>query len=243
MTASSPSPPILELRNVTVGYSRSVVLERIDLQLPWRAFTALLGANGSGKTTLLKTLAGILPPLSGTITRQRPQGGEPLLGYVPQRENLDPNFLFNSFEVALMGACGRVPPGRFYPASEKRWTLQCLEKTGAGSLAQERFSELSGGQKQRVLIARSLVTRADLLLLDEPTTGLDLAAAQSVLELLSDLHRTEDLTILMVSHDLQALRRHAQDAIWVHEGRVLQGRAEELLRHERVEELLHLQLP
>jgi ABC-type Mn2+/Zn2+ transport system ATPase subunit len=243
MTTESAVPPIVELRDVAVGYGRSVVLEQINLQLPWGAFTALLGANGSGKTTLLKTLAGILPPLHGSIARRRPQGGRPLLGYVPQRENLDPNFLFNSFEVAVMGACGRVRPGRFYPASERSWTLQCLERTGAGDLARERFSELSGGQKQRVLIARALVTRADLLLLDEPTTGLDLAAAQSVLELLSALHRTEDLTILMVSHDLQALRRHAQDVFWVHEGSVLQGRAEELLRHERVEELLHLQLP
>lgn len=242
--ADQQSPPsILNLHDVTVGYPGSPVLHSLNLRLARKAFAALLGANGSGKTTLLKTMAGIIPPLEGTLTRCLPDGGTPRVGYVPQREHLDPAFLFSSFQVALMGAAGRVPPGRSYTLEEKQWTLHCLQKTDAADFAHKRFSELSGGQKQRVLIARALVTRADLLLLDEPTTGLDPTATVSVLELLSELNRTEALTVLMVSHDLPSVRRYAQEVLWVHEGHILQGRTEDLLRHDRLAELLHLQLP
>jgi len=226
-----------------VGHTGRVVLDRLQLDLPRGSFHALLGANGSGKTTLLKTLAGILPPLAGTLRRQLPDLSEPVLGYVPQRESLDPVFLFNSYEVVLMGACGRVGPGRFYPVREKEWAHECLRRVDADDLARRRFSTLSGGQKQRVLIARALVTRPHLLLLDEPTTGLDPSASQALMDLLQALHQNQQLTVLMVSHDLQAVRRHIKDLLWIHEGRLLQGTCETLLEPTHVNELLHLQLP
>src|SRR3954464_14615378 len=104
---------VLTLNHVTVGYGRRVVLPDITLSLARGSFTALLGANGSGKSTLLKTVLGILPPMQGRIIFHPINGRPPVLGYMPQRESLDPIYPLSSFEIVLMAACGRVRPGRF----------------------------------------------------------------------------------------------------------------------------------
>lgn len=228
---------IVELQGVAVGYDRHAVLAGLDLQIARGTFTGLLGTNGSGKTTLLKTIAGILPPLAGSVTFHAPA----VLGYVPQRDQLDSVFLFSAFEVALMGVCGRVGAGRRIGSAERGRVLDCLRQTGADGFARERFAELSGGQKQRVLIARALAAQADFLLLDEPTAGIDAAATKAIMELLVQLHRERSLTILMVNHDLAAVRQTAQHIIWVRDGKLLQGPTAELLQRDQIEALLQLQ--
>ena len=227
----------MELQGVAVGYDRHAVLAGLDLQIARGTFTGLLGTNGSGKTTLLKTIAGILPPLAGSVTFHPPA----VLGYVPQRDQLDSVFLFSAFEVALMGVCGRVGAGRRIGSAERGRVLDCLRQTGADGFARERFAELSGGQKQRVLIARALAAQADFLLLDEPTAGIDAAATKAIMELLVQLHRERSLTILMVNHDLAAVRQTAQHIIWVRDGKLLQGPTAELLQRDQIEALLQLQ--
>lgn len=229
---------LLKLEGVSVGYGRHAVLSNLDLVLDRGAFTGLVGANGSGKSTLLRTILGVLPALSGRIEYVPRDGRPPVLGFVPQRESLDPAFLVSCEEVVLMGACGRVGPGRFFPRSEKDWAAQCLREVEAADLARRRFSELSGGQKQRVLIARALATKPDLLLLDEPTTGIDVATTHSILELLRRLHAEQGLSILMVNHDLPAMRRYVNDVIWIHNERLVRGPVTELLKREKVEEML-----
>lgn len=233
-----PELNLLELEGVTVGYGRQAVLSGLNLTLRRGAFTGLMGANGSGKSTLLRTILGIQPPLAGRVRFQGANGRPPILGYVPQREALDAAFLVSGIEVVLMGACGRVGAGRFYPRAEKAWARQCLRDVEAADLAHHRFSELSGGQKQRVLMARALATRPDLLILDEPTTGIDAGTTRAILELLRRLHGERGLTVLMVNHDLPAMRRYVNDVIWIHEGRLLRGPVSELLRREKVEEFL-----
>ena len=232
----------LTLEDVAVGYGRRVVLADVRLRITRGSFTGLLGANGSGKSTLIKTIIGVIPPLAGRVRFHPIDGCEPGLGYVPQRETLDSIFLLSSLEVVLMGASGRVAPGRFFGRPEREWARQCLEQTGAADLANRRFSELSGGQKQRVLVARALAAKPDFLLLDEPTAGIDAAASQAILELLRRIHERQKLTVLMVNHDLAAVRQCARDVIWLHEGKVLQGSAGELLTRDKVEEILKLQL-
>ncbi len=212
-----------------MGYGRQVVLPDVTLTLERGTFTGLVGANGSGKSTLLRTLLGIQPPLAGRVEFGREDGRTPVLGYVPQREALDPAFLISVQEVVLMGACGRVGPGRFYPRAEKEWAQACLREVGMEELARRRFAELSGGQKQRVLIARALATRPGLLVLDEPTTGVDTATTNSILELLRRLHAEQGLAVLMVNHDLPALRRCVNDVIWIHDGRLSRGPVSELI--------------
>ena len=232
---------ILHVHGLTVGYARRVVLSGVNLTLERGSFTGLLGANGSGKSTLLKTVLGIIPPIAGELELHSQNGRRPILGYVPQRESLDPIFLLSSFEVVLMGVCVRVGAGRFIGRSERNWAMQCLERTGAADLASRLFSQLSGGQKQRVLIARALATRPDLLMLDEPTAGIDAGATRAILDVLRELHERHGQTILMVSHDLTSVRQYAESVIWLHEGKVLHGPVSELLSRAKIEEIMDLE--
>ena len=234
--------PLVTLDKLTVGYERQPLLRDINLQLGRGRFIGLLGANGSGKSTLLKTVLGILPPLAGRIAFAPINGCQPVLGYVPQRETLDSIYPLSSFEVALMGVCGRVQPGRAIPKAEREWVGGCLEQTGVQDVAPTRFSQLSGGQRQRVLIARALAAKPDFLVLDEPTAGIDAAATQAIMELLSRLHAERQLTILMVSHDLAAVRRSVEEIVWLHQGKVLHGPVADLLSSEMIEAILELEL-
>ena len=227
---------LISLNRVSVGYHRRAILEDINLEVRRGACVGVLGPNGAGKTTLLKTLAGILAPVAGKV-----QASSFRVGYVPQRESLDPIFMVSSLEVVLMGVCGRIGPGRIITRTEKEWARQCLEQTGTANLARNRFSELSGGQKQRVLISRALANKPELLLLDEPTVGIDAAATEAVVTLLNQLHK-DGLTILMVNHDFAALRRSVDEVIWIEAGRIIQGPATEMLNREQLEKYLGLKL-
>ncbi|HUL50948.1 MAG TPA: metal ABC transporter ATP-binding protein [Candidatus Nitrosotalea sp.] len=232
----------LTLDHVAVGYGRQVVLPDVDLRLPRGSFTGLLGANGSGKSTLLKTILGILKPLRGQVLHNVVDGRTPVLGYMPQRESLDPIYPLSSFEVVLMAACGRVGPGRFIGRAERDHTRRCLAETGAENLGSRQFSQLSGGQKQRVLMARALATKPDFLLLDEPTAGIDAHATRAVMDVLQEIHARHKQTVLLVSHDLATVRQYARDVIWLHEGSVVHGPVSEMLTHEKIEQLLSLDL-
>ena len=233
--------PLVTLEHLSVGYGRLVVLADLQLTLKRGGFVGLLGANGSGKTTLLKTLLGIIPPVSGRVNLHHVDGHEPRFGYVPQRESFDALYLLSSFEVVLMGATQRVRPGQRFGSHEREFALDCLERTGTRNLSRHRFSELSGGQKQRVLIARALATKPDILVLDEPTAGIDAAAADAIMQLLERLHRQQQMTILMVNHDLHAVRKLVQEVIWLHGGKLLRGPVSELLSPEKIQEILDLQ--
>ena len=230
--------PLITLDNLAIGYDRQPVLSGISLSMERGSFTAILGANGSGKSTLLKTLLGLQPPIAGKIEITAPA----VFGYVPQAIEFDPLFLLTGFEVALMGVYGRVGAGRFVSHNERAFVRECLRATGAEDFARKKFSELSGGQKQRVLIARALATKPDVLVLDEPTAGVDAAATHALLEFISQIHAEQKLTILLVTHDLPLVRKHAQQVIWLHQGKVLQGTTTELLSRERMAEIFEMEV-
>ena len=233
---------MITLEHLTVGYERTPVLADVQITITRGSFVGLLGANGSGKSTLIKTILGVIPPLSGRVNLSKANGAKPVLGYVPQRESFDPVYLISSYEVVLMGALGRVRPLQRFSSAEKNFAMECLKQTGVAELGRKRFSQLSGGQKQRVLIARALATRPDLLLLDEPTAGIDAAAAAAIMELLESLNAERDMTIVMVNHDLYSVRRHVRDVIWLHQGKVLQGPVNELLSPQKIEQILALEI-
>jgi ABC-type Mn2+/Zn2+ transport system ATPase subunit len=226
---------LLTLDDLTVGYDGKAVLREVSFCIIAGECIALLGPNGSGKTTLFKTLLGILPPLGGVVrgSAERP----PRFGYVPQRERLDSIFPVTVREVVRMGAYRRLRP--FAPLAEASHEVvaDALGRVGAKGWERRVLSELSGGERQRVLIARALVSRPTVLLLDEPTSGVDLATELAVIELVKELRAT-GLAVVMVSHNLRTVEQVADRVIWVHRGAVESGSAADMLTPERIREML-----
>jgi ABC-type Mn2+/Zn2+ transport system ATPase subunit len=236
-TKKTMNEPLVKLDNLSIGYNGRSVLSGISLTIARASFTAILGVNGSGKTTLLKTVLGLLPPVAGRI-EVSPAGSSLMFGYVPQSTQFDPVYLLTAFEVALMGAYSRVRPGRFVPPTERAFTRECLHAAGAEEFARKRFSELSGGQKQRVLIARALTTRPDILVLDEPTAGVDNTATHATMDFISQVREERNITVLLVTHDFAMVRQYADQVIWLHEGKVVYGAAHEMLTAEHIKKML-----
>jgi ABC-type Mn2+/Zn2+ transport system ATPase subunit len=226
---------LVALKNLTVGYNGIAVLRDVSLTLFEGECVALLGPNGSGKTTLFKTILGILSPLGGSIERSAAHPAR--FGYVPQRDRLDSIFPVTVREVVRMGTYRHWRPFTPLPAASRLAATDALRHVGANGWESRLFNELSGGERQRILIARALVAQPTVLLLDEPTTGVDLATELTVIELVKQLLR-DGLTIIMVSHNLRTVEQLAHRVIWVHRGALLSGSAEQMLTPERIREML-----
>jgi ABC-type Mn2+/Zn2+ transport system ATPase subunit len=221
---------LVRVRGVTLGYGRRVVLSGLDFTIERGDFMGVMGPNGSGKTTLLKALLGLLRPLAGTI-EMAPLNGTPVrIGYVPQRERLDPHFPLSSLEVAMMGRFGALGAMRRPRAEDFAIARESLRRVGMEKRAGQAYRELSGGQQQRVLIARALAGNPDLLLLDEPTNGMDLPAERAIMELLLDLQRDQSATIVFVTHLMSAVEHFARRvALITRFGTLAIGSKEEML--------------
>ena len=234
--------PLITLDRLVIGYNNQPLMASLSLSIPRGSFTAILGANGTGKSTLLKTLLGLQPPISGRIHMPSPDSKRLVFGYVPQAMQFDPLYLLSGFDVARMGVYGRMGPGRRVPKNENAFVQECLHACGADGFANQRFAELSGGQKQRILIARALATRPDVLVLDEPTAGVDVVATRSLLAFISHIHVERKLSILLVTHDLPLVRKHAEQVIWLHEGRIMIGTVAKLLSPEHLAQVLEMEI-
>jgi manganese/zinc/iron transport system ATP- binding protein len=232
MTPMSPnaSPALLTLNNLTVGYGRHPIVTGIQLSIEEGDFLGVMGPNGTGKTTLLKTLLGLIKPLAGSIDRAGALEGPSLFGYVPQRESLDTHFPLTALEVALMGRYGRLGPFRRPKPKDVLLAVSCLQRTGMDALAGRPFRTLSGGQKQRVLIARALASEPQILLLDEPTNGMDMVSERAIMELLIQLQREKNTTIVFVTHLMTTIERYARRvALITSRGSLLVGEKSKML--------------
>ncbi len=227
--------PLLRLEGLVIGYG-SPLLPPIDWAVQRGEFWGVVGPNGAGKSTLARTLLGLLRPLAGTLHRN-PPGLR--FGYVPQRHAVGQGFPVSVFDVALMGRYDRHPPGRRLSADDRRRAAEELERLGMAALSQRQFSALSGGQQQRVLLARALASDPDLLILDEPTEGMDLPAAADVLGFLQRLPEARGLTVMMIGHHLDELLGAADHIALVNKDRDLfeAGPLAELLDTERLSQL------
>ena len=208
---------LVNLRDVSLGYEGRPILQHVSLAIERGEFLALLGPNGAGKTTLLRGVLGLIPILAGTIEYGFDRLASPP-GYVPQRETLDPIFPLTAFEVVLMGTYARLPLLRPIGRRERASANDCLEQVGLAALGNQPFWALSGGQKQRVLIARALAVEPEVLLLDEPTAGVDVAAEEVILDLIARLNRERGLTVGLVCHHLPRIRSLVHGAIWIDDG-------------------------
>lgn len=223
---------LLRLQGVAVGHHRRPLLPPMDLAIQRGMFLGIVGPNGSGKTTLVRTLLGLLPPIAGRIASD---GTPPRFGYVPQRDGVDLSFPLTAHEIVMMGCYGRLSPGRRPREAERRAAQQALREVGAEALADRLFHALSGGQRQRVLIARALAGAPDILVLDEPTNGMDLPSERAMLELVASFC-ARDIAVVMVSHQLGAVADYATDlCLLPGEGRPAEvGPRAELLTDERL---------
>ncbi|HUH12962.1 MAG TPA: metal ABC transporter ATP-binding protein [Longimicrobiales bacterium] len=230
---TDPGRPVVAFRDVTLGYGSTPVLTDLAFEIHEGDFVGLVGPNGSGKTTILRAILGTLEPMAGRVER----GQDLRFGYVPQRQALDYGWPLRTMDVVLMGRYDRVGLMQRPGAEDREAALEALEHVGVRELASRRFQSLSGGQKQRALIARALVGRPSLLLLDEPTDGMDVASTGAILELVRDLHRSERLTVVMVSHQLNEVANDVDRLALVVEGGFQMGTADELLTGSNLSEL------
>jgi ABC-type Mn2+/Zn2+ transport system ATPase subunit len=230
---------VIELEHVTVYYRELVALEDVTLQVTPGEFLALIGPNGSGKTTLLKTILGLVSPVAGTVRLfgeppRQLNGGWKRVGYVPQIAQIDPRFPIQVFEVVLMGRYGRVGLIRRPKPSDRAAAWRALAEVGLTELANRPIGRLSGGQRQRALVARALANEPELLLLDEPTTGVDVGTTEGLFDLLDRLH-TQGMTILVVSHDVGVVAQHVDQVACLNRRLIAHGRPQEMLDGEVLE--------
>lgn len=227
---------LLELAAVEVGYHGEPVLPPINLVIASGAAIGIVGPNGSGKTTLVRTMLGLLPPVRGAITF--PTGKRPRFGYVPQRASVDVSFPLTAYEVALMGRYGLTGPGRRPTANDVERTKAALADVGALELGSRSFHALSGGQRQRVLVARALASEPEILILDEPTTGMDLPSEHAMLLLLRSFTE-RGIAVALISHQLGAVADHVEQLVVVAglEHPVAVGARAELLTSERLSKI------
>lgn len=229
---------LIRCRDLGIGYGRRTLLRGLELEIASGDFLGIVGPNGGGKTTLLRTLLGLLAPQAGTVVARRADGGTLRFGYVVQREHLDRTFPLSALDVVLMGRYGRLGLLRFPHAADRRAARDAMDRVGVGDLAGRPFRDLSGGQQQRTLIARALAGEPDILVLDEPTNGMDLAGEGAVMDLLAEINRG-GMTVLMVSHALSTVMNRADRLAYVRHDRGLfrLGPAADLLRPEVLGEL------
>jgi ABC-type Mn2+/Zn2+ transport system ATPase subunit len=229
MTQPQSTQLLVRMERATCAYEGVPVVVNADLEVRQGDFTGIVGPSGSGKTTLLRAVLGTVRPVAGTVQRRR----ELAVGYVPQLETVDWNFPVTVFEAVLMARTrGRVLP--WAGPQERRQVAEVLERLGIGELARRHLRQLSGGQLQRVFIARALLRGPELLLLDEPTSGVDVRTRHDVLHLLADLN-ADGLSVVLTTHDLNAIAAHLPHLVCLNTEVIGAGPPAEVLTPEILE--------
>ncbi len=200
--------------NLTLGYDGVPVTEHLSFSVHAGDYLYIVGENGSGKSTLIHALLGLKSPMSGKITTGDGLSAKEI-GYLPQQTQVQRDFPASVQEIVRSGCLNRAGWRPFYTKAEKQLAERNMERLGILSLAKKCYQELSGGQQQRVLLARALGATQKMLLLDEPVTGLDPKAQNELYELIDSLNQEDGITILMVSHDMEAAVKYASHVLHI----------------------------
>jgi len=230
---------LIEFKNVDLGYGRRKVLTNIDFNVEQGDFLGIVGPNGAGKTTLLKAILGLLKPMTGSVSKAE-EGLK--IGYVPQRDSVDTLFPLTVLDIVLMGRYTRVGAVARTGAADKALAMKALEHVGMTEMVNRAYPNLSGGQKQRALIARALVGEPNLLILDEPTNGMDLVSERAIMELVRRLHDQDNITVLMVSHLLNTVISYAKRIAIVGDGSLREGTVTEMVTSRSLTELYRMEV-
>jgi len=228
--AASQPESLVSFSKVSCGYQDKMVFRDLSFQIYPRQFTGLVGPSGAGKSTLLKAILGVVPILSGevSVAGKRVNGRAPAdVGYVPQIETVDWEFPVTVEQVVAMGLYRKSTRLPWLTAREKRIIRELLDRLGIGRYAKRQIKMLSGGEQQRVFLARALVAEPKILILDEPTSGVDLKTQHAILHLLGEINR-RGVSILLTTHDLNAVARHLPWVICFNKQIIAQGDPEEV---------------
>jgi ABC-type Mn2+/Zn2+ transport system ATPase subunit len=227
----------LELKEITSGYSfNHPVVEGINLRVPRGSFVGILGPSGSGKTTILKIITGLHKPWHGTVEFKKSKNGhKPVIGYVPQVESVDWTFPVTVREVVSMGIWNQSGVGPWINKRTDERIRYVLENLEIEDYMTRQISELSGGEQQRVFLARALIRFPDIIVLDEPTSGVDYNTREKILGLLEKLNRDGDgITIILTTHDISGIAKRLPWLVCMNKRIISEGPPMEVLTSENL---------
>lgn len=234
--------PYIKLDNVSFAYGNNVVLENLSFSVQKGEYLGIIGPNGGGKTTLTKIILGLLNPSSGTVSlfgKDRHDFREKYrIGYVPQRvTQTDKDFPITVLEVVRTGRIARLGFFRRFSKKEKEIVDHAMDIAGIAKYRNTLIGNLSGGERQRVFIARALASEPDVLILDEPTVGVDIAAQKTFYEFLASLNKDHHLTILFISHDVDVISQETKTVLCLNRNMVCHGTPQQSLNEDVLRKL------
>lgn len=215
---------VYEFKKVTLGYENRIVAKDLNFRVKSGEYLCIVGENGTGKSTLIKTMLGLIKPISGKMEVNIPGKG---VGYLPQQTEAQKDFPASVWEVVLSGVLNGKHKTPFYTKDDKECATKNMEKLGIQNLKKVCYRELSGGQQQRALLARALCATDSVLILDEPVTGLDPAVSSEFYETISKLNKKENVTVIMVTHDIKNALGYATHILHMEQDTEFFGTVEE----------------
>jgi ABC-type Mn2+/Zn2+ transport system ATPase subunit len=231
------SNDLIQLDALAVGYGGKAILPPLNLMVRRGAFLGIVGHSGSGKSTLVRTMLGLLAPVGGAM--KYPLGRRPRFGYLPQRSLFEASFPMTTLDMVIMGRYPSIGLFRRVSRKDREGALALLEQVGLASFANAPIQSLSGGQRQRALIARALICEPEVLVLDEPTNGLDVVAERAFLGLVERFQERDNLAVIMISHELPHVASFASEVLLVdsERGTLEHGAVDEIITAERLTKL------
>lgn len=226
--------PILDVRKVSARYNGRFALEDITFHLHAGERVAVVGPNGAGKSTLFKVVAGVMQPVSGEV---KVYGSTPYghvcIAYIPQRSQVDWNFPVSVADVVMMGRIAKLGPLNWPKKHDWDFVQHALETVSLNDLSRRQIGELSGGQQQRMFIARALAQEAELMLMDEPLSGLDMPSQEGILALLDEL-KGKNVTVMVATHDLEQAAEYFDRIMLLNRHLIGLGTADDVLHTEKL---------
>jgi zinc/manganese transport system ATP-binding protein len=226
--------PAVVARDLAASYGAHPVWAHATFSIAAGSFTAILGPNGGGKSTLIRMILGLLPLVHGQleVLGERPQRGNSRIGYIPQRSSFDPELSIRGRDFVSLGIDGHRWGVRLPGAATSEAADEAIRSVGAESYADRPIGKLSGGEQQRLLLAQALVGNPQLLLMDEPLSQLDVRNQSVIVQLIGDIKRARELTVLLIAHDVNPLLPHIDHVLYVAQGNVAMGTPDDIITSE-----------